>query len=66
MFAFMLSVLSMEAGDITKIVNIFTEGKAADSAGNMDAEVDIAVPGTKKKGTGAEAAAILKQFFLFL
>ena len=53
----------MEAGDITKIVNIFKEGKASDSAGYMDVEVDIAVPGTKKKGTGADATAILTQFF---
>ena len=63
MFAFMLSVLSMEAGDITKIVNVFKEGKASEVAGNMDAEVDIAVPDIKKKGTGAEAAAILIRFF---
>ena len=63
MFAFMLLVLSVEAGDITKIVNIFKEGKAADSAGNMDAEVDIAIPGTKKKETAADATAILTQFF---
>ena len=63
MFAFMLSVLSMEAGDITKIVNIFKEAKALDNAENMDTEVDIAVPGAKNKGTGAEAAAALSRFF---
>ena len=63
MFAFMLSVLSMEAGDITVIVNIFNEGKAAGSAENMDTEVDIVVPGTKNKGTGADAVAILTRFF---
>ena len=63
MFAFMLSALSMEAGDITKIVNIFKEGKVADITGNMDAEVDIAIPGTKKKGTGTDVTAILTQFF---
>jgi hypothetical protein len=62
-FAFMLSVLSMEAGDITKIVNIFTEGNAAGSAGNMDTEVDMAVPGTKQKGSATDAAAILTRFF---
>ena len=63
MFAFMLSVLSMKAGDITKIVNIFKEGKVSDSAANMDTEVDIAVPDTKKKGTAADATAILVRFF---
>ncbi|MDR0797036.1 MAG: DUF4783 domain-containing protein [Tannerella sp.] len=63
MFAFMLSVLSMEAGDIAKIVNIFKEGKVLDGAGNMDSEVDIAVPGAKNKGTGADAATVLNRFF---
>jgi len=29
----------------------------------MDTEVDIAVPGTKQKGSGADAAAILTKFF---
>jgi hypothetical protein len=63
MFAFMLSVLSMEAGDITKIVNIFKEGKVSGNDTNMDAEVDIAVPGTTKKTTGADAAVILMRYF---
>ena len=63
MFAFILSVLSMEAGDITKIVTIFKEAKVADNAGSMDTEVDIAVPGTKNKVSGANAAAILMRFF---
>ena len=62
-FAFMLSVLSMEAGDITKIVNIFTEGKVSANDTNMDAEVDIAVPGITKKTTGADAAVILMRYF---
>ena len=63
MLAFVLSVLSVEAGDITKIVNIFKEGKASGSAGNMDVEVDIAIQGTTKKGTGAEAEVMLTRFF---
>jgi hypothetical protein len=63
MFVFMLSVLSMEAADITVIVNIFKEGKATGSAANMDTEVDIAVPGAKNKGTAADAVAILTRFF---
>ena len=63
MFAFMLSVLSVEAGDITKIVNIFKEGKVSNNDENMDAEVDIAVPGTTKKTTGTDAAVILMGYF---
>ena len=63
MFAFMLSVLSVEAGDITKIVNIFKEGKVSENDTNMDTEVDIAVPGTTKKTTGADAAVILMGYF---
>jgi len=63
MFALMLSVLSMKAGDITKIVNIFKEGKATESAGLMDREVDIAIAGTMTKGSGADAIARLNGFF---
>ena len=63
MFALMLSVLSMEAGDITKIVTIFKEAKVVENTGSMDTEVDIAVPGTKNKVSGADAAAILMRFF---
>ena len=60
---FILSVLSLSAADITLIVNVFKEGKASALAGNMDTEVDIAVPGAANKGTEAEAVAILTQFF---
>ena len=60
---FILSVLSIRAADITVIVNVFKEGKASALAENMDTEVDIAVPGASNKGTGAEAVAILTQFF---
>jgi len=63
MLVFALSVLSLSAADITMIVNAFKEGKATGIAGNMDTEVDIAVPGTTKKGTGADAVAILTRFF---
>ena len=63
MLAFIFSVLSMQAGDITMIVNIFKEGKVADSTAIMDTEVDIAVPGTKNKGSASEAVAILTRFF---
>ena len=60
---FALSVLTLKAVDITMIINAFKEGKAAGIAGNMDTEVDITVPGATKKGTGAEAVAILTRFF---
>ena len=63
MLVCILSVLSINAADITAIINIFKEGKASGGAGNMDTEVDIAVPGTTKKGTGADAVAILTRFF---
>ena len=41
MFAFIFSVLSMKAGDTTKIVNIFKDEKVSKIAENMDAEIDI-------------------------
>ena len=63
MLVFILSVLNLRAADITLVVNAFKEGKAAGIAGNMDAEVDIAVPGTTNKGAGTDAVAILARFF---
>ena len=60
---FALSVLSIYAADITTIINSLKEGKASGIVGNMDTEVDITVPGETKKGTGAEAVAILSRFF---
>jgi len=60
---FTLSVLSIHAADITMIVNVFKEGNASGITGNMDTEVDIAVPGAANKGTGAEAVVILARFF---
>jgi hypothetical protein len=63
LFVFALSILSINAADITGIISIFKDGKASGSAGNMDTEVDIAVPGTTRKGTGAEAVTILTRFF---
>ncbi|MDR0845345.1 MAG: DUF4783 domain-containing protein [Tannerella sp.] len=63
MFAFILSALSMQAVDIASVSKAFKEGKASAIAGNMNSEVDIAVPGTSKKGTGSEAIAVLDSFF---
>jgi len=63
MFIFLLSALSLKSADITLITNSFKEGRASGIAKNMDAEVDITVPGATKKGTGADAVAILTRFF---
>lgn len=62
-FALILSVLSIQAADITAITNAFKAGNASALAGSMDQTVDIAVPNATKKGTGAEATAILTDFF---
>jgi hypothetical protein len=56
-------MLSIHAADITGVVNAFKEGIVSEITGNMDVEVDITVPGTTKKGTGADAVAILTRFF---
>ena len=60
---FTLSVLGINAADITVIVNVFMEGNASEIAENMDTEVDIAIPGEVKKGSGADAVAILTRYF---
>lgn len=62
-FAFVLSVLSLQAADITNISNAFKGGNASSLSAIMDAEVDIAVPGTTKKSNGAEAVSTLNSFF---
>lgn len=62
-FAFVLSVLSLKAADITHISNAFKEGNASSLTVIMDTEVDLAVPGTTKKCNGTDAVAALNQFF---
>ncbi|WP_080905416.1 DUF4783 domain-containing protein [Parabacteroides sp. Marseille-P3160] len=62
-FALILSALSMQAADITAITNAFKAGNASALAGSMDEKVDIAVPKVTTKGTGAEAVAVLTDFF---
>lgn len=62
-FVMILTALSMQAADINPISNAFKNGDATPIAANMDAEVDMAVPGTTKKGNGSEAVAILNRFF---
>lgn len=61
--ALILSALSIQAADINGITNAFKNGNASSIAANMDTEVDIAVPGTSKKGSGSDAVAALNQFF---
>jgi len=63
MLALILSALSIQAADINGISNAFKNGNASSISGNMDTEVDIAVPGTNKKGNGSDAVAALNQFF---
>lgn len=59
----LLSVISIQAIDITLITNAFKNGDAAMLSNNMHTEVDIAVPAVSQKGSGADAIAILTQFF---
>lgn len=59
----MLWAWCIQAADITIVSSAFKEGNAASLSGSMDTEVDIAVPGTSKKGRGADAVAVLTQFF---
>lgn len=61
--ALILSALSIQAADINGISNAFKNGNASSIAANMDTEVDIAVPGTSKKGSGSDAVSVLNQFF---
>jgi hypothetical protein len=62
-FALTLAVAGVQAADITPIVNAFKEGNVTLISGNMDAEVEIAVPGNAHKGAGTEVNALLNQFF---
>ena len=61
--ALALSVLSVQAADITSITKAFKAGNADSLKGNMDIEVNITVPGTTKKGAGNEALVVMKTFF---
>lgn len=62
-FAFILSVLNLNAADITNISNAFKGGNASSLTAVMDTEVDIAIPGATKKCNGADAVAALNSFF---
>ena len=61
--AFIISVLTIQATDITPVSNAIKAGNADMLKDKMGAEVDIVVPGTSKKGTATEAIAMLKSFF---
>ena len=60
---FTLSILTIQAADITPISNAIKAGNAEMLKDKMAAEVDIVVPGTSKKCVGNDAIAILKTFF---
>jgi hypothetical protein len=62
-FAFILSVLSVQAADIKAIVDAFGSGNAALLATCMDSEVDVALPETARKVNGQEAVDLLARFF---
>lgn len=62
-FAFALSVLSLNAADISGITNAFKGGNASSLTATMDAEVDVAIPGATKKCNGADAVSALNSFF---
>lgn len=61
--ALILSVLSIQAADITPVSDAVKAGNTDLLKDKMSEEVDISVPGTSKKGTGNDAITILKAFF---
>jgi len=63
MLAFLLSVFSIKAADITIIANAFKGGNASALTATMDAEVDMSIPGSSKKTNGSDAVAMLNAFF---
>ncbi|MDR1456158.1 MAG: DUF4783 domain-containing protein [Tannerella sp.] len=62
-FAFILSVLSIQAADIQAIADAFKSGNAALLATCMDTEVDMALPEAARKVNGQEAVDLLTRFF---
>jgi hypothetical protein len=60
---FILFVLSIRAANITLVSDAIKAGNADLLKDKMSEEVDISVPGTSKKGSGADAVTILKDFF---
>jgi hypothetical protein len=62
-FTFILSVLSIQAANITPVSDAIKAGNADLLKDKMSEEVDIFVPGTSKKCSGTDAIATLKAFF---
>ncbi|MDR2041157.1 MAG: DUF4783 domain-containing protein [Tannerella sp.] len=62
-FAFILSVMSMQATDIKTITDAFQSGNAALLAACMNSEVDLALPETARTVSGREAIDLLARFF---
>ena len=65
LFTLILTVLTLtaQAADIKPVSNAFKIGNADMLKEMVAAEVDIVAPGVSKKGSGADAIAILKSFF---
>lgn len=61
--AFILSLSGIKAADITAITDAFKKGNASTLTAFMDAEVNMAIPGTSKKTNGNDAVAMLNTFF---
>ncbi|MDR2968027.1 MAG: DUF4783 domain-containing protein [Tannerellaceae bacterium] len=61
--AFLLSIFNLKAADITTITDAFKKGNASTLAAFMDAEVDMAIPGSSGKTNGKDAVARLNAFF---
>ncbi|MDD2438071.1 MAG: DUF4783 domain-containing protein [Massilibacteroides sp.] len=62
-FAFVLSVLNIQAADITAISNALKAGNTSSLTATMDPEADIAIPGYTKKGNNPETNSALSNFF---
>lgn len=58
-----VSILQIQAADITPVSNAMKAGNAELLKDMFAAEVDLVTPGVSKKGNGSEAIAILKSFF---
>ncbi len=62
-FAFILTILSVQAADINSITNAFKGGNASALQSALDQEVDLTLPGTSKKCNTGESVSLLNAFF---
>ena len=61
--ALMLSILGIQAADITNISNAFKGGNASSLSASMDKAIDMALPNSAQKCNSEEAIALLNKFF---